>query len=76
MEITYCILSEIARAKNNWNFHIRLFCNIFYLNKTEDAFYIGLLISVFYIGLVIASRSVVLAWGEAEGQYDRPRRNN
>ena len=37
---------------------------------------IGLLISVFHIGLVIASRSVVLAWGEAEGQYDRPRRNN
>ena len=37
---------------------------------------IGLLISVFHIGLVIASRSVVLAWGEAEGQYDRPKRNN
>ena len=37
---------------------------------------IGLLISVFHIGLVIASRSVVLAWGEAEGQYDWPRRNN
>ena len=34
------------------------------------------LISVFHIGLVIAPRSVVLAFGFASGQYDRPRRNN
>ena len=34
------------------------------------------LISVFHIGLVIAPRSVVLAFGYASGQYDRPRRNN
>ena len=34
------------------------------------------LISVFHIGLVIARRSVVLAFGFASGQYDRPRRNN
>ena len=60
-----------------------------FLISLSKRFNIGLLISVFHIGLVIASRSVVLAWGEviasrsvvlawgeAEGQYNRPRRNN
>ena len=45
----------------------------------EEPYIIGLLISVFHIGLVIASRYVVLAWGEADnllGWYEYPDSEN
>ena len=60
-----------------WNYSLSgMHLKYIALHIKEFTVNIGLLISVFHIGLVIASRSVVLAWGEAEGQYDRPRRNN